>query len=114
MIERAYDLLRGWGEMVVEQDLLQGVSQRFTPNIMMTKLKDIRPDHLPAVIGVIWLVSRVGRGRCHAPLSGAEAGSVTGFHTLSSARHRGHLMALSVQSFPQPNQTSQRWHGGRS
>jgi hypothetical protein len=53
LVERAYDLLRGWCEMVVEQDLLRSVSQRFTPNIMMTKLKEIHADRLPAAVDVI-------------------------------------------------------------
>lgn len=53
LLEKGYDLLRTWCEAAVEQDLLCGVAQRYQPNIMMTKLPQIRTDRLPAAIGVI-------------------------------------------------------------
>lgn len=46
LIERAYDKMRAWCEVVVEEDILQGVTKRYQPNVQMTKLVKIRADRL--------------------------------------------------------------------
>lgn len=46
LIERAYDKIRAWCEVVVEEELLQGVTKRYQPNVQMTKLAKIRPERL--------------------------------------------------------------------
>jgi len=38
IVEKAYELLRNVCEVIVEQELLQGVTQRYHPNVMMTRL----------------------------------------------------------------------------
>jgi ABC-type transport system involved in cytochrome c biogenesis ATPase subunit len=53
LIEKAYGHLRAACEVIVEADLLQGVTQRYQPNVMMTKLPAIRPDRLGAAITII-------------------------------------------------------------
>lgn len=53
VIERAYEFLRNVCEVIVETDLLQGVTQRYQPNVMLTKLPQIKADRLPAAIAVI-------------------------------------------------------------
>jgi hypothetical protein len=53
LIERGYALLRAWCEAVSEQEVLQGLSQRYRPNIMVGKLKKIRADRLPGTAEVI-------------------------------------------------------------
>ena len=50
LIERAYDKMRSWCEVVVEDELLQGVTKRHQPNVQMTKLPQIRVDRLSAAI----------------------------------------------------------------
>ena len=49
-MEKGYEQLRGACEIVVEKDLLQGVTERYRPNVRMTVLDQIRPDHLPDAI----------------------------------------------------------------
>ena len=51
--EKGYEELRGMCEIVVEQDLLKGVTQRYRPNVRMTVLDQIRTDLLPAAFQVI-------------------------------------------------------------
>ncbi len=41
LVEKSYELLRNVCEVIVEKDLLQGVTQRYQPNVMMTKLPEI-------------------------------------------------------------------------
>ena len=53
LIESAYSKIRAWCEIVVEMDLLQGVTQRYQANVMMTKLPDIKADRLAAATAVI-------------------------------------------------------------
>ena len=50
LIERGYDKMRSWCEVVVEDELLQGVTKRLQPNVQMTKLPQIRGDRLTAAI----------------------------------------------------------------
>ena len=61
LVESAYSMLRSWCEAVTEQDLLRGVTQRYQPNVMMTRLTAIRADRLPEAIEVI---SRVFEKAC--------------------------------------------------
>ena len=49
-IEKGYEELRGACEVVVEKDLLQGVTERYRPNVRMTVLDQIRSDRLPDAI----------------------------------------------------------------
>lgn len=53
LIERGYSLIRTWCEVAVESELLAGVTQRYAPNVGMTKLPQIKGDHLQTAIGVI-------------------------------------------------------------
>lgn len=41
LVEKGYSLVRSWCEVVVEQELLQQVVQRYQPNVMLTKLHSI-------------------------------------------------------------------------
>jgi len=52
-IEQAYSWMRSWCEVVVEQELLQGVTQRYQANVMLTKLPQIRGDRLEVATSVI-------------------------------------------------------------
>jgi hypothetical protein len=53
LIESAYSKIRAWCEIVVEMELLQGVTQRYQANVMMTRLATIKADRLDAAISVI-------------------------------------------------------------
>jgi hypothetical protein len=53
LIEKAYELLRNICEVFVEQELLQGVTQRYQPNVMMTRLPNINFAELEAAVAVI-------------------------------------------------------------
>lgn len=53
LIEQAYSTIRGWCETVVETELLAGVTQRYQANVMMTKLDQIKGDHLKAAVDVV-------------------------------------------------------------
>jgi hypothetical protein len=46
LIEKCYEYLRSICEVVVETELLQGVTQRYQPNVKMTVLPNIRFDRL--------------------------------------------------------------------
>jgi recombinational DNA repair ATPase RecF len=54
LIEKAYELIRNICEVIVEQDLLQGVTQRYQPNVMMTKLPKINFNGLEGSVGTIY------------------------------------------------------------
>lgn len=53
LIEKAYELIRNICEVIVEQELLQGVTQRYQPNVMMTKLPKINFTGLEAAVSAI-------------------------------------------------------------
>ena len=53
LIEKAYELIRSICEVIVESELLQGVTQRYQPNVMMTRLPNIRFDRLEAAVAAI-------------------------------------------------------------
>ena len=50
LIEKGYEELRGACEVVVEKDLLKGVTERYRPNVRMTVLDQIRGDRLPDAV----------------------------------------------------------------
>lgn len=53
LVERAYGEMRSWCEVVVEQELLAGVSQRYQPNVAMTKLPQIKVEKFVATRDVL-------------------------------------------------------------
>ena len=53
LIERGYELLRSFCEVVAETELLQGVTQRYQPNVMMTRLPNIKFDCLREAVDAI-------------------------------------------------------------
>ena len=53
MVEKGYEELRGACEIVVEKDLLKGVTERYRPNVRMTVLDQIHADRLPAAFAAI-------------------------------------------------------------
>lgn len=56
LIERGYEELRGACEVVVEKDILRGVTERYRPNVRMTVLDQIHAERLPAAAKVIQAV----------------------------------------------------------
>jgi AAA domain len=50
LIEKGYELLRSYCEVFVEQELLQGVTQRYQPNVAMTRLQNINFARLEAAV----------------------------------------------------------------
>jgi len=53
LVEAAYGEIRSWCEVVVEQELLAGVTQRYQPNVAMTRLPQIKPEKFVAARDVI-------------------------------------------------------------
>lgn len=53
LIEKAYELMRNICEVIVETEFLQGVTQRYQPNVMMTKLPQINFTGLQAAVSAI-------------------------------------------------------------
>jgi recombinational DNA repair ATPase RecF len=53
LIEKAYELMRNICEVIVEEELLQGVTKRYQPNVMMTKLSGINFSGLQTAVAVI-------------------------------------------------------------
>jgi len=54
LIEKRYELIRNFCEVIVEKDLLQGVTQRYQPNVMMTMLPKINFGGLQGAVEVIY------------------------------------------------------------
>lgn len=50
LVRTGYDWLRSWCEVFTETELLQGVTQRYQPNVGMTKLKKINTGTLGEII----------------------------------------------------------------
>jgi len=50
LVRTGYDWIRSWCEVFTETDLLQGVSQRYQPNIGMSRLANINTEKLPELI----------------------------------------------------------------
>jgi energy-coupling factor transporter ATP-binding protein EcfA2 len=46
LVEKGYEELRGFCEIVVEHEMLKGVVQRYAPNVMMTKVEKINVGKL--------------------------------------------------------------------
>jgi len=53
LVEKGYEVLRALCEVFVEQELLQGVSQRYHPNVVMSRLPKIRAARLPGAIDAV-------------------------------------------------------------
>ncbi|MDL5351053.1 AAA family ATPase [Microbacterium sp. zg-YB36] len=54
LVEKCYSLLRSWIEVVVEQEILQQVVQRYQPNIMLTRLPAIDGQRLDKAKQIIY------------------------------------------------------------
>jgi len=53
LVEKGYEELRGFCEIIVEHEMFKGVSQRYAPNVMMTKLEKINVPELQESINAI-------------------------------------------------------------
>jgi Uncharacterized protein conserved in bacteria len=53
LVRTGYDWIRAWCEVFTETELLQGVTQRYQPNVRMTNLPKIKGDALPAATEVV-------------------------------------------------------------
>ena len=53
LVEKGYEELRGFSEIVVEHEMLKGVVQRYAPNVMMTKLEKINVADLQSSMAAI-------------------------------------------------------------
>jgi energy-coupling factor transporter ATP-binding protein EcfA2 len=50
LVRTGYDWMRAWCEVFTETELLQGVTQRYQPNVGMTRLQNINIDKLAEII----------------------------------------------------------------
>lgn len=53
LVEKGYEALRGFSEIVVERELLKGVVQRYEPNVMMTKLDKINVEKFDECLAAV-------------------------------------------------------------
>ena len=53
LVEKGYEELRGFCEIVVEHEMFKGVVQRYAPNVMMTKLDQINVGNLQESMAAI-------------------------------------------------------------
>ncbi|SIF22359.1 cytochrome c biogenesis protein CcmA [Mycobacteroides abscessus subsp. abscessus] len=53
LIIRGYSLIRSWCEVFTETELLRGVTQRYQPNVGMTRLSNINTEKLPELIETV-------------------------------------------------------------
>ena len=53
LVRTGYDWIRAWCEVFTETELLQGVTQRYQPNVRMTALPNIKTAALPAAIETV-------------------------------------------------------------
>lgn len=53
LVWTGYGWIRSWCEVFTEQELLQGVTQRYQPNVRMTTLPQIKAHALPAAIATV-------------------------------------------------------------
>ncbi len=60
-VRTGYDWIRSWCEVFTEMELLNGVTQRYQPNVRMTTLDDIKTSALPDAIEI---VSRIYKDAC--------------------------------------------------
>jgi hypothetical protein len=56
LIEKCYEYLRSICEVLVEVELLQGVTQQYQPNVGMTKLPNIKFERLRVASEAIFIV----------------------------------------------------------
>ncbi|MBD8869312.1 AAA family ATPase [Nocardioides sp. MJB4] len=53
LVRTGYDWIRAWCEVFTETELLQGVTQRYQPNVRMTNLSKIKAEALPEAIETV-------------------------------------------------------------
>ncbi|GLK17330.1 AAA family ATPase [Herbiconiux flava] len=53
LVRTGYDWVRAWCEVFTETELLQGVTQRYQPNVRMTNLPKIKAEALPTAIETV-------------------------------------------------------------
>lgn len=53
LVRTGYDWIRAWCEVFTELEMLQGVTQRYQPNVRMTNLPKIKPGALAAAIETV-------------------------------------------------------------
>jgi hypothetical protein len=53
LVRTGYDWIRSWCEVFTETELLQGVTQRYQPNVGMTRLSNIKTEKLPTAIETV-------------------------------------------------------------
>lgn len=53
LVEAAFGLMRSWCEVVVEEVIFGDVSRRYRANIMMSGLRNVHPERMPAAIDVV-------------------------------------------------------------
>ncbi|KUH70724.1 hypothetical protein AU184_03740 [Mycolicibacterium novocastrense] len=53
LVREGYDWIRSWCEVFTETELLQGVAQRYQPQVRMTVLPKIKATALPAAVEVV-------------------------------------------------------------
>ena len=53
LVRTGYDWVRAWCEVFTETELLQGVTQRYQPNVRMTNLPKIKSEALPTAIETV-------------------------------------------------------------
>lgn len=53
LVRTGYNWIRAWSEVFVEIELLQGVTQRYQPNVRMTSLPNVKVAALPAAIETV-------------------------------------------------------------
>ena len=61
LVRTGYDWIRSWCEVFTELELLQGVTQRYQPNVRMTSLSKLKPGALAQAIDT---VTRVFEDAC--------------------------------------------------
>lgn len=69
LVENAYGIARRCCEVVVDQELLVGVTQRYQPNVMMTRPMQVEPEKFAAARDVISPMFRIPRGNGEGPES---------------------------------------------
>lgn len=53
LIRTGYDWVRAWCEVFTEAEMLRGVTQRYQPNVGMTRLASINTEKLPELISTV-------------------------------------------------------------
>jgi energy-coupling factor transporter ATP-binding protein EcfA2 len=53
LVRTGYDWIRSWCEVFTETELLRGVTQRYQPNVGMTRLANINTEKLPELIETV-------------------------------------------------------------